>query len=394
MHEDYKDFDLKLRSMLQDAEVKPRRRVWKSISKQLDAAGALGGSVSAGASRGEVIDFGAASRRKSAWYGWAGAAFTVVAGLALALVLTGTQDQEVQLYTRSALKAQSAEIKLLPISKSRPLLAESRRRVELKQEVYTLEDNTVEPDIQQSESQKSSQQDGESSIKSFLKKYRTFESDPFAEMDAEERASAAMGRTAVYAKGLIGANEGGLMAFRGLSSLAPGVTETGIVELGESSFGIPLTLGLGVRFYLAPRLSLATGLDVSLLSRSFTGKFGTEAGNISHSMVYLGVPANLYYDVFESNWLKFYVYGGAEIEYCVSNKYTIHTTPKQVQSSKVSKPLFSLGAGLGVEFGLSKSLGLYVDPGLRYYFPSDQPRSVRTDKALSISFDAGLRFNF
>jgi hypothetical protein len=39
-------------------------------------------------------------------------------------------------------------------------------------------------------------------------------------------------------------------------------------------------------------------------------------------------------------------------------------------------------------------VGLYLDPGVNYYFPGNQPRSIRTDKPLLLNFDAGLRFNF
>ena len=60
----------------------------------------------------------------------------------------------------------------------------------------------------------------------------------------------------------------------------------------------------------------------------------------------------------------------------------------------MNSPLFSVGAGLGVEFRLGRTLGLYLDPGVNYYFPGNQPRSIRTDKPLMLNFDAGLRFNF
>ena len=53
----------------------------------------------------------------------------------------------------------------------------------------------------------------------------------------------------------------------------------------------------------------------------------------------------------------------------------------------------SCGAGVGVEFRLSGKLGLYLDPGVRYYFPNSQPKSIRTDKPFMFNFDAGLRFS-
>ena len=57
-------------------------------------------------------------------------------------------------------------------------------------------------------------------------------------------------------------------------------------------------------------------------------------------------------------------------------------------------PQFSAGAGLGVEFKLTRQIGIYFDPGVNYYFPANQPKSIRTEKPFLLNFDAGVRFNF
>ena len=181
--------------------------------------------------------------------------------------------------------------------------------------------------------------------------------------------------------------------------MAPGVSSSGIRELTESTYGIPLTLGLGVRFYLLPRFSIGTGVDYSLLTRTFTGTYTEEggqtevSGDVQHTMHYIGVPLDLYYDILSSDKIKFYVYGGGEAEFCVSNKFTVFSTPQVSCSEPVRKIQYSVGGGVGVEFRLTDKLGLYLDPGVRYYFPGGQPKSIRTDKPLMFNFDAGLRFS-
>ena len=69
------------------------------------------------------------------------------------------------------------------------------------------------------------------------------------------------------------------------------------------------------------------------------------------------------------------------------------SSPRITCSEPVRKLQFSVGAGVGVEFRLSGKLGLYLDPGVRYYFPNSQPKSIRTDKPFMFNFDAGLRFS-
>jgi len=84
------------------------------------------------------------------------------------------------------------------------------------------------------------------------------------------------------------------------------------------------------------------------------------------------------------------VYAGGTADFCVSNKYTIEDI---IFRDPVNNPQFSVGAGLGVQFMVSKLIGLYIDPGVRYYFRCDQPKSIRTDQPLMVNFEAGLRFN-
>ena len=53
---------------------------------------------------------------------------------------------------------------------------------------------------------------------------------------------------------------------------------------------------------------------------------------------------------------------------------------------------FSANAGLGMEFIIADTFGIYIDPSLRYYFPdSRQPRSIRTDQPLMLGLELGFR---
>ena len=369
------EFDLQLRSMLADAEVKPSRRVWKGVSARLDAGSAPAASP-------------------WAWMRWAGLSLAAAAAVAAGVFFSGTRtsiptiidNQEQALLAQAgetAADPTQVEVAAVPAATdaadqtaSRPTYRSSAARRSSGQPAVSPEED--QPSVAAPAKRASGKQ--EKAVPAV---------DPFAEPVSLRKDKP---RTTLYAQGTIGSNESDFRPAPG-AWMAPGA-ESGFSELGPSTYGVPFTVGLGVRFYVLPRLSIGTGVDYSLLTRSFTGSFNGESGSVSHTLQYIGVPVNLFYDIISSDRIKFYVYGGGEAEYCISNKYRLYANPDITRKYPVERLQYSVGGGLGVEFRLTNRLGIYLDPGVNYYFNCNQPRSIRTDKPVLVNFDAGLRFNF
>lgn len=379
MQDKFDNFDLQIKSMLEDAEVKPSRRVWKGIESRLDSATAPAASF--------------------AWARWAGAALAFAA-ISVSLFFIGTSRQEIPAFRSNGEVVAEVPVEIIEfIPQAQKLKTLTAQRINIIEEdiAYELTESTGDTGASLPGRAATPEKKSEKRVS------RTTEetADPFALMSQEdEEGRFRAGRVALYAKGAIGGNDSDIRLSSNISAMAPGEGSAGFSESGPSTYGVPFSLGLGVRLYLGPKLSIGTGLDYSLLTRTFTGKYtapgssSSEAGTIFHAVQYLGIPVDLYYDIISTDRLKFYAYGGIEAEFCLSNKYTLLSSPKIEGSSPVKKLQWSSGIGLGVEFKLSELLGLYIDPGLRYYFPSDQPKSIRTDKPVMVNFDAGLRFNF
>ena len=392
-----KEFDLQLRSMLEDAEVKPSPRVWRGVSARLDADKAPAAAP-------------------WAWMKWAGMALAAAAAIALGVFYSAKRtsiptihhNQEQALLAEAGepagdltdvtspeasvpgdAAAQTAEER--PVRRSAAARRAAGQPVESAEAAVPADEPaSASTDVQQ---ETAPQATPAQERKAAPQRNRPTATEPFTDPFAENPVKrAARPRVALYAQGALGSNDSD---FRPAPTawMAPGA-ETGFSELSSSTYGVPFTIGVGARFYLQPRLSIATGIDYSLLTRSFTGSFNNESGSVSHSLQYLGVPLNLYYDIVSADRIKFYVYGGGEAEWCISNKYRLFGNPDIIRSYPVEGLQFSVGGGLGVEFRLTNLLGIYVDPGVKYYFPGNQPRSIRTDKPLLLNFDAGLRFNF
>ena len=56
---------------------------------------------------------------------------------------------------------------------------------------------------------------------------------------------------------------------------------------------------------------------------------------------------------------------------------------------------WSVGAGLGLQYSLSPSVGFFAEPSMQYYFPNHSTVSTwRTDHPLTPTLPAGLRITF
>ena len=145
-------------------------------------------------------------------------------------------------------------------------------------------------------------------------------------------------------------------------------------------------------------MSIGTGIDWTLLSRSFSGIYtdATKSVNseINNEIHYVGVPLNIYFDILTDRNIKFYAWGGGSVEKGLVNKFRIQNGPNDIIFKQSVKGLqWSSAIGLGIEFSLTDRLGLYLDPSARYYFDCNQPNSVRTAKPFMLNFEAGLRFD-
>jgi hypothetical protein len=186
---------------------------------------------------------------------------------------------------------------------------------------------------------------------------------------------------------------------------APTITsapqQTGITETStKSTYGLPVSLGAGIKMELSPRWSIGIGANYTLLTRQFYGKYTKVAGDgsierstssdIRNTQQFIGIPVNIYYNIAGTDRISFYAYAGGTAEKCISDKYNVLNTSIN-HTEKVKGIQMSANAGIGVEMMLGKHLGLYIDPSVRYYFDCDQPKSIRTVQPLMLGFEMGFR---
>ncbi len=413
----FNDFDLEVRSLMENAREEVPSRVWDSISGSLDRI---------------------ETRRKtvSLWWKRTAAGIAAAAAIAAGVFFTGTpHNSNIQHITEGKTIAETVQdpqnntvqqeepfriveapkggkslvAQTLPESDSKPVKTFKAEGPEAKIPAPAENVSSMEKDVAPSTTPEKQGSPAGTDIQGDVRKQTGIsdagEADPFAAMEFQDSRRRKAGKVSLTAGSNFESNSldasGISVRRRFLPAIGP--MKTSVTELSESTYGIPLTFGLGVRFPVSPRVSIGTGLQYSMLSRSFRGIYTPFENGIPGPVVtsdinnyqhYIGIPLNVYCNLVNGQSVMLYVFGGGTLEKGLTDSYTIRHEPSNIHWSRSVKGVqVSAAIGLGVEFRLAKGFGLYIDPALRYYFDCNQPESIRTRQNLMMNLDLGLRFD-
>ena len=402
-----KDLDLLFKEGLEGAAVKAPRGVWKAVSARLDSAAPA-----------------AAAAPRRSWLLWGAPAFAMAAAALATIFFVGNTEKTIiqsgeEIISvvdqpsgpvaeivipgsdrESEITDQVGGDKIKPVAKS-PRAGFVPKEIQTPDQIAVLPASAAESSVEapaaekvEPVAEKAPEQESEGEVAPAPEKPQAPWVDPFAQMEAEDamQARKTSRKAAVKLGGIVGGNDAHFNSAR--PAFSSGLPSEGIQETSVSVYGIPVSLGLSARYHFAEKLSVSAGVNWSFLSRTFQGKYKTEEGQFTHNLQYVGVPVSVAYDVVDSRTLLFYCYAGGNVEKAISSQYFIYNvSASPLLSEKVPSLQYGVFGGIGVEFRVSDLLGLYVDPCVRYYFPGNQPKSIRTDRPLMFSFEAGLRFN-
>ncbi len=155
--------------------------------------------------------------------------------------------------------------------------------------------------------------------------------------------------------------------------------------LTGSKHGFPMKVGLSVGIPVASRLNVTTGVDYSRYVSKFTYSRSGEKTQVAH---YVGIPVRLDWSFASMKWLDAYVGAGVEGDICVGAKFA----GRRIRKDGLNLSL--LGAG-GLQFNVTRHIGLYVEPQLSWAIPSDAQvlDTYRNTRPLMFSAAGGVRIS-
>ena len=181
--------------------------------------------------------------------------------------------------------------------------------------------------------------------------------------------------------------------------LGIGIFNQGKSVKTEYKHRLPVRIGLNVAYRLTDRLSVESGVSYTRLSSDMKDGTKDNYSSGSQKLDYIGVPLNVKYRAFGYRRLSVYASAGLLTEKCVSGKttheYVISGEKKKHETEDVAaKPWqLSVNAALGAQFDVLRNVGVYVEPGVSYYFDDRSPLStIYKEKPLNFNLNLGVRY--
>lgn len=181
--------------------------------------------------------------------------------------------------------------------------------------------------------------------------------------------------------------------------LGIGIFNQGKSVKTEYKHRLPVRVGLNVAYRLTDRLSVESGVSYTRLSSDMKDGTKDNYSSGSQKLDYIGVPLNVKYRAFGYRRLSVYASAGLLTEKCVSGKttheYVISGEKKKHEAEDVTaKPWqLSVNAALGAQFDVLRNVGVYVEPGVSYYFDDRSTLStIYKEKPLNFNLNLGVRY--
>ena len=181
--------------------------------------------------------------------------------------------------------------------------------------------------------------------------------------------------------------------------LGIGIFNQGKSVKTEYKHRLPVRVGFNVAYRLTDRLSVESGVSYTRLSSDMKDGTKDNYSSGSQKLDYIGVPLNVKYRAFGYRRLSVYATAGLLTEKCVSGKttheYVISGEKKKHEAEDVAaKPWqLSVNAALGAQFDVLRNVGVYVEPGVSYYFDDRSTLStIYKEKPLNFNLNLGVRY--
>lgn len=153
----------------------------------------------------------------------------------------------------------------------------------------------------------------------------------------------------------------------------------------------PISFGLTAKIPISSRISLSSGVVYTRLRSDFTNIVNGYPLEKQQTLYYLGIPLTAQYMLWSYKGLNVYTTAGGQVDFCLKTKMISGGTEIPYDKDRAQ---FSMQGALGLQYDIIPQLGIYAEPGVKYYFNNgSKVRNFFKDKPTNFNLQLGLRLN-
>ena len=179
---------------------------------------------------------------------------------------------------------------------------------------------------------------------------------------------------------------------------APENIQNEVLRSYDAIYSLPINIGFSLSFPISRDLEIMTGFNYTYMSGEISGKTNTYDFNLKQELHYLGIPIKIAMNIFKEGRFGVYAAFGGAIEKGIAGVQNSHVTYTSGEKNKwdSNQRVYgiqpSVTGQLGLYYDLNKTFNIYIEPGASYFFPNDQPISIRTEEPFNFNLSLGLRY--
>lgn len=162
----------------------------------------------------------------------------------------------------------------------------------------------------------------------------------------------------------------------------------------------PVSFDLGVSCDLDRGFFVQSGLSYTCLVADMESETGGNSYDMRQTLHLVGVPLKFGYRLVDNNILEWNVNAGGKVEKVVAGKtstgFSVNGSERTSMSSSIdSRPVYwSLSASTALMYKIGRNTGLFVEPGLSYYFDNGSGlESIHDTRPFNFRLSIGLRLS-
>ena len=157
-------------------------------------------------------------------------------------------------------------------------------------------------------------------------------------------------------------------------------------------YDFPVTYTAAFRYRFNKRWALNAGISYTQLNSEWRSGSDTHFYTTQQKLHYVGVPVSD---------LTLYALAGGSVEKCVAGEKmtTLFAGKDEPDVSDETTPVahpwqFSVMAGAGVQFNITKNYGIFAEPTAACFFDNGELANARTDRNVNFQLSLGFRYSY